>query len=66
MLVKAATLYYLEGQSQAEVAKEIGVSRSNVSRVLADARKNGIVEIRINDPFGRAQDLEATDSANAA
>ncbi|MGZ0211768.1 MAG: sugar-binding transcriptional regulator [Actinomycetales bacterium] len=59
MLVKAATLYYLEGKSQAEVAQEIGVSRSNVSRVLADARKNGIVEIRINDPFGRAQDLEA-------
>jgi DNA-binding transcriptional regulator LsrR (DeoR family) len=59
MLVKAATLYYLEGKSQAEVAEEIGVSRSNVSRVLADARKNGIVDIRINDPFGRARDLES-------
>lgn len=58
MLVRAATLYYLEGKSQAEVAEEIGVSRSNVSRVLADARKNGIVDIRINDPFGRASDLE--------
>jgi len=57
--VKAATLYYLEGKSQAEVAEEIGVSRSNVSRVLADARKNGIVDIRINDPFGRARDLES-------
>ncbi|MGV8876275.1 MAG: sugar-binding transcriptional regulator [Rhodoglobus sp.] len=59
MLVKAATLYYLEGKSQAEVAKLIGVSRSNISRVLANARKNGIVDIRINDPFGRARDLEA-------
>lgn len=58
MLVKAATLYYLEGKSQAEVAQQIGVSRSNVSRVLADARKNGIVDIRINDPLGRARDLE--------
>ena len=58
MLVRAATLYYLEGKSQAEVAAEIGVSRSNVSRVLANARANGIVDIRINDPFGRSTDLE--------
>lgn len=58
VLVKAATLYYLEGKSQAEVADEIGVSRSNVSRVLAAAREQGIVDIRINDPFGRAGELE--------
>lgn len=58
MLVRAATLYYLEGKSQAEVAVAIGVSRSNVSRVLANARSNGIVDIRINDPFGRVTDLE--------
>lgn len=59
MLVRAATLYYLEGKSQAEVASKIGVSRSNVSRVLAEARQLGIVDIRINDPFGRSDDLEA-------
>ncbi len=59
MLVRAATLYYLEGKSQAEVAAAIGVSRSNVSRVLSDARRLGIVEIRINDPFGRATELES-------
>ena len=59
MLVRAATLYYLEGKSQAEVAGDIGVSRSNVSRVLAEARRLGIVDIRINDPFGRSGDLEA-------
>ncbi|MHB1235406.1 MAG: sugar-binding transcriptional regulator [Microbacteriaceae bacterium] len=58
LLVRAATLYYLEGKSQAEVAAEIGVSRSNVSRVLAAAREHGIVDIRINDPFGRAAELE--------
>ena len=58
LLVRAATLYYLEGKSQAEVAAEIGVSRSNVSRVLAAARKHGIVDIRINDPFGRATEME--------
>jgi DNA-binding transcriptional regulator LsrR (DeoR family) len=58
LLVRAATLYYVEGKSQAEVADAIGVSRSNVSRVLTAARKNGIVEIRIHDPFGRATEME--------
>lgn len=58
MLVRAATLYYLDGKSQAEVAADIGVSRSNVSRVLADARKLGIVEIRVNAPAARASELE--------
>ena len=58
MLVRAATLYYIDGLSQAEVAERIGVTRSNVSRVLADARRLGIVEIHVHDPFGRATDLE--------
>lgn len=58
LLVRAATLYYLEGKSQAEVAHEIGVSRSNVSRVLSAAREQGIVEIRIHDPFRRATEME--------
>jgi DNA-binding transcriptional regulator LsrR (DeoR family) len=58
LLVRAATLYYLEGKSQAEVAADIGVSRSNVSRVLAAAREQGIVDIRINNPAVRATELE--------
>ena len=58
MLVRAATLYYLDQLSQAEVAERLGVTRSNISRVLADARRLGIVEITVNDPFGRAEGLE--------
>lgn len=57
-LVRAARLYYLEGKSQSEVAEAIGVSRSSVSRVLTEARRIGIVEIRVNDPSGRDADLE--------
>lgn len=59
MLVRAARLYYLEGKSQAEVAQQIGVTRSNVSRVLTEARRLGIVEIRVHDRSGRDEDLEA-------
>lgn len=58
MLVRAATLYYIDGLSQSEVADAIGVTRSNVSRVLAEARRNGIVEITVHDLFGRATELE--------
>ena len=36
----------------------LGTSRSNVSRMLSEAQKQGIVEIRINDPDGRVHELE--------
>lgn len=58
LLVRAARLYHLEGYSQQEVARELGTSRSNVSRMLAAALELGIVEIRIHDPAGRDQELE--------
>lgn len=57
-LLVAARLYYLEGRSQAQIATTLGTSRSNVSRMLTDAQKLGIVEIRINDPAGRVRELE--------
>lgn len=57
-LVAAARLYYLQGRSQAEIADRLGTSRSNVSRMLTEAQRQGIVEIRINDPAGRVHDLE--------
>lgn len=57
-LLQVARLYYLENQSQQQVAARLGISRSNVSRMLADALAQGIVEIRINDPAGRERSLE--------
>lgn len=49
----------MEGRSQAEVASELATSRPNVSRMLAEAQRRGIVEIRIHHPDGRAPDLES-------
>lgn len=49
-LVKAARLYYEDGLSQGEVARVLGLSGATVSRVLAAARDQGIVEVRIHDP----------------
>jgi DNA-binding transcriptional regulator LsrR (DeoR family) len=57
-LLQVARLYYLENLSQQQVAAQLGISRSNVSRMLTDALAQGIVEIRINDPAGRERLLE--------
>ena len=53
----AATLYYLQDATQAEVAAQLGVSRATVSRLLADARQAGIVRIEVVAPVD--EDLAA-------
>ena len=57
-IVKAARLYYQYNYNQQQIAKEIGISRPGVSRLLQVAREEGIVEIRINDPDHTKTDLE--------
>jgi DNA-binding transcriptional regulator LsrR (DeoR family) len=47
LIVTAAHLYYVEERSQEEVAKQLGVSRSTVSRLLAEARQSGVVRIEV-------------------
>jgi DNA-binding transcriptional regulator LsrR (DeoR family) len=44
-------MYFLEGMTQAEIAKRIGVTRSMVSRMLSEAREQGIVKIKIERRF---------------
>ncbi len=43
----AAWLYYKEGLTQNEIAREMQISRPTVNAYLADARESGIVEISI-------------------
>lgn len=58
LLVKAARMYFLDNRSQDDIARVLGTSRSNVSRMIAGARASGIVEVRIRDEGGRDTDLE--------
>jgi len=51
-------MYFLDSRSQDDIARVLGTSRSNVSRMLGIARTLGIVEIRIQDQLGRDGDLE--------
>ena len=57
-LIKAARMYFLDGWSQDDIARAIGTSRSNVSRMLSAARAQGVVEIRVHDQTARAVELE--------
>ncbi len=49
-LARAARRYYLEDQKQSDIARELGVSRPMVSRMLREARELGIVEIVVHEP----------------
>ncbi|MFC3039715.1 sugar-binding transcriptional regulator [Virgibacillus xinjiangensis] len=49
LMVKIATMYYEQGATQSEIAKNVGVSRSLVSKYLTKSKQLGIVEIIIHD-----------------
>jgi deoxyribonucleoside regulator len=57
-LANIANMYYEQHMTQAEIAGEVGYSRSAISRLLLEAHHRGIVEIRIHFPLNRATDLE--------
>ncbi|AXK46966.1 sugar-binding transcriptional regulator [Brachybacterium saurashtrense] len=63
VVVRAARLYYEQGRSQTEIAHELDLSRSNVSRILSQAKERGIVEITIHDPDGPPRRDEALEAA---
>lgn len=46
-LIKVSQLYYEENRTQAEIAREMNISRPSVSNVLNKARKEGIIKIDI-------------------
>ncbi len=57
-LIKACTYYYIEELGQQEIAEKMGVSRSQVSRMLTQAKAAGIVNITIKNPFSEEQKYE--------
>jgi DNA-binding transcriptional regulator LsrR (DeoR family) len=46
--VLAARRYFLEGANKTEIARELGISRFKVARLLQDAVRGGIVRIEID------------------
>ena len=55
--LRAAQLYYSQDLNQLEIAEAMGISRPTVSRLLAEARANGIVKISLDQPTPIDADL---------
>ncbi|RLP08977.1 sugar-binding transcriptional regulator [Propionibacterium australiense] len=47
-LADAAELYWVQGKKVEDVAAELGVSRSTVSRMLARARQTGVIQFTVH------------------
>ncbi|MDL1899860.1 sugar-binding transcriptional regulator [Anaerolineae bacterium CFX9] len=56
-LVQVARAYYLDDQTQEQIALTLGVSRSLVSRLLRMARERGIVRVEVVDPALASMEL---------
>lgn len=58
MRIRAAWLYYIEGMTQSDVAKKLGLNRIMVTRMLSEARKRGEVAIRITSELTDLVELQ--------
>ena len=58
MLASVANLYYNAEMTQNQIAERFFTSRSKISRMLKEARRLGIVEIKIKEPWERDTDIE--------
>jgi DNA-binding transcriptional regulator LsrR (DeoR family) len=58
LLVKVSKMYYEEGLSQDDIILRLNLSRSKISRLLQQAREEGIVQITVNTPKHLFSELE--------
>lgn len=56
----AAAMYYDQSRTMESIARDLGVSRSTVSRMLSFARERGLVDIRLNPPSRGHESLAST------
>ena len=57
-VVRVARMYYEQGVRQPEIAKKLGFSQATVSRLLSQAKDEGIVRISVAIPHGVNSELE--------
>ncbi|SJZ86518.1 DNA-binding transcriptional regulator LsrR, DeoR family [Pilibacter termitis] len=58
LLAKIAYLYYVEDKTQAQIAKELDIYRTSISRMLTQAKREGIVKIEIQNTDAELLALE--------
>ncbi|MFO7532471.1 MAG: sugar-binding transcriptional regulator [Candidatus Limnocylindrales bacterium] len=59
LLVKVSRFYYEDGLNQDAITARLGLSRSKVSRLMAQARETGVVQINVVVPEDLFLDLES-------
>lgn len=57
LITKVARLYYFDNLNQQKISEKLNISRSKVSRCLTKAKKKKIVEIKINSPYEKFEEL---------
>ena len=60
LMSEVAILYYEKKHTQQEIAEMMNLSRQTVSKLLSDAVKENIVEIKIHNPQKDCEELEST------
>lgn len=58
-MTRVAQRYYVDGQRQSAIAKDLSISQATVSRMLKRAHDEGIVRISLTPPQGTYPELEA-------
>lgn len=58
LATRAAWLYFVAGLTQSEIARKLGLNRIRVNRLLAQARRQGLVQIRISGRLSACVELE--------
>jgi DNA-binding transcriptional regulator LsrR (DeoR family) len=60
LIARVARMYYEWEKSQAEIARQLGLSQATVSRLLSRSKEEGIIRISVNLPNGVYTELEET------
>ena len=58
LATRAAWLYFVAGLTQVQIGKQLGVNRTRVNRLLAQARDQGLVQINITGRLASCVELE--------
>ncbi|ACS61015.1 MULTISPECIES: sugar-binding transcriptional regulator [Rhizobium] len=58
MQVRVVWLYYMEGRTQGEIAEALSTNRLRVNKIIAEARRSGLVTITLNSRLTSCVALE--------
>jgi DNA-binding transcriptional regulator LsrR (DeoR family) len=60
MQVRVVWLYFMEGRTQGEIADALSTNRLRVNKIIAEARRSGLVTITLNSRLTSCVELEQT------